>query len=89
MRIKKFMTPEMYVERVEGSEEWYLGVAFEEDVCDLFDAEIMEKEGKNFWVIALIFFIILTEQCTIPSPQRSMSIMKIRFGTRIVLGFWR
>ena len=48
MRIKKFMTPEMYVERVEGSEEWYLGVAFEEDVCDLFDAEIMEKEGKEF-----------------------------------------
>ena len=32
MKIKKFMTPEMYVERVEGSEEWYLGVAFEEDV---------------------------------------------------------
>lgn len=89
MRIKKFMTPEMYVERVEGSEEWYLGVAFEEDVCDLFDAEIMEKEGKEFPGNCPYFFIILTGQCTIRSHKRNMSIMRIRFGTKIVLGFWR
>ena len=56
MKIKKFMTPEMYVERVEGSEEWYLGVAFEEDVCDLFEAEMMEKEEKDFMGNCPYFF---------------------------------
>lgn len=89
MKIKKFMTPEMYVERVEGSEEWYLGVAFEEDVCDLFEAEMMEKEEKDFMGNCPYFFIIPMERCTIRSQRRNMSIMRIRFGTKIVLEFLR
>lgn len=56
MRKKIFDLPEMYVERAEGTEEWYFGTDFEEDICDLYEAEEMVKEGRIFPGNSLYFF---------------------------------
>ena len=48
MKKKIFDLPEMYVERAEGTAEWYFGTDFEEDICDLYEAEEMVKEGGIF-----------------------------------------
>lgn len=48
MKIKKFNLPDMYLELADGTSDWYIGLHFTEDICDLYEAEEMKKEGKIF-----------------------------------------
>jgi hypothetical protein len=48
MNIKEFHLPKMYLQPVEGSTHWYLGMHFPEEICELYEAEEMVKQGKAF-----------------------------------------
>ncbi|WP_283683112.1 hypothetical protein [Parablautia sp. Marseille-Q6255] len=48
MRKRKFELPNMYVELADGTLDWYIGLHFEEDICESYDVENLLREGGVF-----------------------------------------